>query len=177
MIRVATARLVIRAMTDADAPALAAYRGDPEIARYQGWDLPFTVADADRFVAGLADVRWPVFGGWYQCAIDLGGAMIGDIGVNRAPDGREAAIGYTLAPEHHGQGYATEAVGAIVDVLFAEGVQRVKATVDPRNGVSARVLERVGFGYEGRDVGSEIVRGELVDNDRYVLGVEERRQD
>ena len=47
---VRSARLVIDALTVDDASAVAAYRNDPEVARYQGWSLPYGVEQA----AGLA---------------------------------------------------------------------------------------------------------------------------
>ena len=116
-----TDRLAVRAMTADDAPALAAYRSDPDVARFQEWDLPFTLDDARRFIAGMDGLSWPVLDDWYQVAIDLDGRMIGDVGVHRSSDGREATIGYTLAPDQQGHGYATEAVAAVIIHLFADG--------------------------------------------------------
>ena len=164
---IATARLTIRAMTPADAEALAAYRDDEAIARYQEWDLPFTIDDACRFIDGMADATWPVLDDWYQLAIDLDGRMIGDVGVHRSADGREATIGYTVAVTHQGHGFATEAVRAVLDALFAEGTGRVNASIDPANIASARLLERLGFRLVRR--GTAVVRGDTVLDDQYVL--------
>jgi len=164
-----TSRLAMRPMRPDDAATFAAYRSDPIVARYQTWALPFTLDDADRFIAAMTDLTWPVYGEWYQVAIDLEGEMIGDVGVNRSADGTEAGIGYTLAAERHGRGYATEAAAAIVDLLFSEGVRRVSASVDPANVTSVRVLERIGFRHEGTDIASFAVRGALVDDARYAI--------
>jgi RimJ/RimL family protein N-acetyltransferase len=171
---VVTARLVLRAMRPGDAAALAAYRNDPETARHQGWDLPFTDKAAAHFVEEQAASPWPVRGDWVQLAIEHDGAMIGDVAVRHSDDGLQATIGYTLAPSQRCHGYATEAVGAVVDLLFSEGVHRVSASLDPDNVASARVLDRLGFRYEGRAVSAADVRGEWLDDDQYALLADER---
>lgn len=167
-------RLVIRAMRADDAPVFAAYRDDPVIAKYQDWDLPYTVADAERFVEEQSRLTWPALGEWIQLAVVHDGEMIGDVAVGRSADGHTASLGYTFAAIHHGRGFATEAAATVVDRLFAEGVHRVAATADPHNHASARVLERIGFRYEGRAVASAFVRGEWLDEDRYAVLADER---
>ncbi|MDO7867022.1 GNAT family N-acetyltransferase [Nocardioides jiangxiensis] len=168
-----TERLVLRLMQPGDAPALAAYRSDPEVATLQGWDLPFTLERAERFVAEVGALGWPVLDDWQQVAIELDGAMVGDIGVHRTADGQVATIGYTLARSAQGQGYATEAVGALLALLSSEGVRRVDAATDPENAASARLLLRLGFTLVGR--GTSEVRGETVVDDLYVLALDGSR--
>lgn len=166
-----TARLLVRAATVGDAAALAGYRNDPETARYQSWAMPYGIADALELIAGQAGSDGPPVDDWLQLALDDGhGALIGDVGVHLLDDGRTAEIGYTLAPAARGVGLATEAVGGVVDRLFElTGVHRIEATIDPDNYASARVLERLGFRYEGRAVQAVQVRGQWCDEDRYAL--------
>ncbi|MFG2402512.1 GNAT family N-acetyltransferase [Streptomyces lydicus] len=78
--------------------------------------------------------------------------MAGDLGVNLHDNRLRADIGYTLALALalHGQGYATEAVRAVLGHLFRRGIHRVSAECDARNTCSARLLARVGFDLEGR---------------------------
>ncbi len=91
------------------------------------------------------------------------------------PTSALAIIGYSMSPAHQGRGYATEAAGALVDRLFDRlHVHRVAATLDPANVSSARVLERLGFRYEGRGVKAAYVRGEWADDDRYAILADER---
>lgn len=77
------------------------------------------------------------------------GTLIGDIGLHfpeadSLPDTVE--IGYTLAAAYHGNGYATEALTAIIEYLrTALGKKNFTASVDPENTASIRVLERLGF--------------------------------
>jgi RimJ/RimL family protein N-acetyltransferase len=169
-----TPRSTIRALTRADAPVLAAYRNDPEVARYQDWPLPFTLAAAEELVAEQADISGPRAAAWVQMGIEHAGELIGDIAVGLDGTGTLAMMGYTLRADRQGQGLATDAVGGVIDALFAAGLHRVSATLDPANIPSAMLLERLGFRYEGRAIGAAFVRGEWADDDRYALLADER---
>ena len=161
--RLTTERLVLRPFRAGDARTFAAYRSDPDVARYQGWEAPFSLAQAEEFVReiGAADPTAP---GWYQFAVEAGGVLVGDIGVGLHENQMQAEIGYTLATAHQGRGYATEAVRRVVAHLFEErGLHRVAAECDPRNERSARLLTRLGFRQEGHRVRSTWMKGEWTD--------------
>ena len=132
-------RLVIDALTVDDASDVAAYRNDPDVARFQAWPLPYGVEEA----AGLAAAG--------QLAIRDGEAragrteLVGDAMLDRVPATEHAVeIGITLAPAAQGRGLATEAVTALVDAVFAAGRQKVVAYVDVRNERSLALFDRVG---------------------------------
>ncbi|GAA0723361.1 GNAT family N-acetyltransferase [Dactylosporangium roseum] len=166
-----TDRLILRRFRAGDAPVLAAYRSDPDVARYQSWDAPFSLGDAIAFVAEAARLD-PGREGWFQYAVEARetGELVGDVGVNRGDGGRQAELGFTLAPEHQGRGYATEAVRRIVDFLLVEeGLHRVRATLDARNERSARLLERLGFRREGLCVQAGRWKGEWTDDLLYAV--------
>jgi RimJ/RimL family protein N-acetyltransferase len=64
---------------------------------------------------------------------------------------RRAEIGFALNPSHWHQGYATEAVGRLLQYAFsALKLHRIEADTDPRNAASITVLQRLGFVAEGR---------------------------
>jgi RimJ/RimL family protein N-acetyltransferase len=171
----ATQRTLLRRLTPADAPVLAAYRSDPDVARHQGWDLPFTAQDAAELIANQLDLTGPAPGRWIQVGIEHGGELIGDLAIWLDPGGALATLGYTLRRHHQGHGLAIEAVGAAVDRLFAlTGVHRIGATADPEHLRSARLLERLGFRYEGRAIAAADVRGEWLDDDLYALLAQDR---
>lgn len=166
-----TERLLLRRFRADDAAVLAAYRSDPQVARYQGWEAPFPLAAAESFVAAVAGGD-PRAEGWFQYAVELrdGGALIGDVGANRHDAGRQAEIGFTLAPAFQGRGYAAEAVRRVVDhLLRQEGLHRVHASVDARNAASARLLERVGLRREGVLLQSAWWKGEWTDDVIYAV--------
>jgi len=165
-----TSRLTLRAFVAADAAALAAYRNDPDVARYQDWPIPYPASRAERAIAATLGQVDPLPNEWWQIAIERDGELAGDVGVGLDSTGSVATIGYTLALAHHGAGVASEAVGAVIDRLFARtGVHRVQATVDPANLPSIRVLERLGFASEGVARQSVEIRGEWLDDGRYGL--------
>ncbi len=171
-----TKRVRLRAFTPADAPVLASYRSDPDIARYQGWTAPYERAAAEAFIAELSGLTGPVNGEWIQIAVEFEGELAGDVAVGLDEPGHVATIGYTLARAFQGQGLAREAVGAVVDRLFdLLHVHRIEAGLDPRNDASARVLEELGFDYEGTARSAVLHRGEWVDDARYALTAEAHR--
>ncbi len=170
-----TDRLVLRDLTDLDADDLVEYRNDEQTASLQDWALPYTHDRARAVIGGATEADWPVSGDWYQVAIEYDHRLAGDLGIGRSADGLQAEIGYTLAPWARGRGLATEAVAAILDLLFSEGVHRVVAGVDPANDASAKLLQRLGFRHEGRFVSAAFIRDRWWDDDRYGLLADEWR--
>lgn len=167
-----TPRLVVRRMRPDDAATFAAYRSDPEVARYQGWDAPYAMEQAVAFVAAMADQHPDTPGEWCQLAVaDLAGCHVGDVAVLvDAADPRLATIGFTLAPEAQGQGYGAEAVTAVLDYLFAaRGKHRVAAQCDARNERSAALLERVGMRREAHRLANAWWKGEWTDEYEYAV--------
>lgn len=168
-----TQRLILRRPTDQDAEAFSRYRSDPEVSRYQGWETPYSLDRAQRFIASLRADPPDAPGQWYQVAIERkdGGEMIGDCAFRRLPDdSRQAEIGYTLAAPFQGQGYGTEAVARLIDYLFADlHLYRVRANIDPENRASARLLKKVGMRFEGRWVESLWFKGYWASEDWYAI--------
>lgn len=162
-----TSRLVIRRFRESDLSVFAEYRSDPEVARYQSWTPPVELDKAaalvEEFTAGDPDAP-----GWFQYAVALRSAdatLIGDIGVDLHQNMMQAEIGFTVHPKYQGQGYATEAVRALLGCLFAERrLLRVSAECDARNEPSARLLERVGFRREGLRRQHTWIKGEWTDD-------------
>ena len=162
-----TERLVLRALRAADAEAMYAYRSDPEIIRYQGWD-PETLADVREFIADNAHYDAYAPGSWRQFAITLRatGQLLGDCGVHVPQDKPEQAeFGITLATAFQRRGYASEALRALLRLVFDTlGKHRAFASVDPRNAASIALFERAGFRKEAHHVESLWLMGEWVDD-------------
>jgi RimJ/RimL family protein N-acetyltransferase len=144
-----TDRLLIRSFQDSDLEAFITYRSDPAIARYQGWEAPYSRETATAFVQEMKQKEPGTPGEWCQLAIELkaGGEMIGDCAFHiLAEDPRQAEIAFTLSQGYQSRGYATEAVTRLLDYLFGEvGMHRVRAICDVENLASVRLLERVGM--------------------------------
>ncbi|MHA6203081.1 GNAT family N-acetyltransferase [Dyella soli] len=160
-----TPRLRLDALHEQDAGALLGYRGDPEVARYQGWQ-PQCVAHVQRFIHDQVGMASPVAGSWFQRAIRLreDDRLIGDLGLCLSAD-HQAEVGITLAPAHQGRGYAREALAAVLEALFRTmGVHRVHASVDPRNLPSVNLMRALGLRQEAHFRQSLMLRGEWVDD-------------
>jgi RimJ/RimL family protein N-acetyltransferase len=164
MIEIVTERLVLRPLEIGDAKAFAAYRSDPEVARYQSWDTPYSVADAEALVASQRAAAFAGPGSWVQvAAVDrVSGALCGDCWVRVVSDQPHTAeLGVTFAPASQGRGLAAEAAGAVVTRLFEQhGIHRVYAEADDRNRGVHRLLERLGFRCEARLVEADWFKGE-----------------
>ena len=83
--------------------------------------------------------------GYYQIRRQSDGLAIGGVGFKGAPDGGGVEIGYGLAPSARGHGYASEALGALVQIAAGLGVTTIRADTDPDNIASQRTLEQAGF--------------------------------
>lgn len=63
---------------------------------------------------------------------------------------RSCFLGYSIDQDYNGRGYATEAVGKGVTCVFQVlRLHRIEANIMPRNQGSIRVVEKLGFEYEG----------------------------
>jgi RimJ/RimL family protein N-acetyltransferase len=174
---VRTARLRMRPLTDADADAMVAYRGRPDVCR----DLPFEPMTRDRVLERLArDLSATAISDEDQ-ALTLGvelastGTLIGDVVLFfRSRLHRAGELGYVFAPEAGGQGYATEACTAMLGLAFDElGLHRVTARLDARNDSSARMAARLGMRLEAHFVRSEMFKGEWSDELVYAMLADE----
>lgn len=144
-------RTRLRSLRDDDLAAFQAYRNDPEVARYQGWQ-PMAEADAARFIRSMAAVRGARPGEWIQLGIAARASdtLIGDIGLFLADSGQHAEIGFSCSRAQQGQGLASEAVGLLLQLLSRHSACRgVNAVVDARNERSIRLLERLQFARAG----------------------------
>lgn len=155
-----TERLVIRRFGPADVDAFHAYRSDPEVARWQGWSLPFTRTDAESFVAAMTACEMFAPGEWTQVAVAPVAAphrLLGDFGVRVEAEEPTAEIGMTFARSSQGQGYATEALRALVTHLLVErAFERVVAVTLVANEPTQRLLARAGFTAVAQD-GEELI--------------------
>jgi RimJ/RimL family protein N-acetyltransferase len=167
-----TPRLILRQFIETDLGPFMAYRNDPNVARYQGWD-GITEAQAQAFICEQQAAHPGVPGEWLQIALERrdSGELIGDCALKvDAEEPRQVEVGYTLARAHQGQGFAAEAVRCIVDYAFGElGLHRVIAITDCRNAASVGLLERLGWRREGHFLQNIWFKGAWGDEYLYAL--------
>lgn len=148
-----TQRLILRQSLHSDAQAVFERCNLPEVARYQDWEMPYTLERAEQRMAKLAAMNGPVDGeGWNLTVVDAAetGRILGSLAVEVTWGGRSALVGYTFHPDYWGRGYATEATEAIIRYLFNDfGVSRIESSAHPDNPPSHRVMEACGLIFEG----------------------------
>ncbi|GIF72433.1 GNAT family N-acetyltransferase [Asanoa siamensis] len=157
MITIETERLTLRGWRDADLDALAAINADPEVMRYI---LDGSVRDRQRTSQDLrAMIRgWDERGfGLFAVDVRETGAFVGWAGLavpEFLPEVMPAVeIGWRLAREAWGRGYATEAAAASLQFAFDDcALDRVISIRHVDNTRSARVMAKLGLAFESHTV-------------------------
>lgn len=148
----ATARLLLRPMTVADAERVAA--GGPAAGERwaPGFPSPGERAAATRFLADCATSGDPTPFGSYAIRLRADGLVVGGIGFHGAPDGRgHVTIGYGLVPSVRGKGYASEALRALLRFARERGVACVHGDTDLDNTASQHVMTAAGMRFVKQD--------------------------
>ncbi|MBA4247382.1 MAG: GNAT family N-acetyltransferase [Microbacterium sp.] len=175
-LRLATERLEISPLVTADIPAFVAYRRVAEVARYQSWSPDYSLGDAESLVAAQPRSGIPAAGEWVQLAVRdrlaAGSAeLVGDVAVGAdvvQPDTYE--LGVTLDPQHQGNGYATEALGAVIQWLMAErSAHRIVMQGDARNTAVLALMRRLGLRHEGVILEGDWLKGEWTSLERFAV--------
>lgn len=171
-----TERLIVRSPTLDDVENLHARRNDPEVSALQDWEYPYPLEKAQTLVASVIEAGEPTNDEWWLGIVARhDGLVVGDLALHLTWEGKTAEVGYSLDREYWSNGYASEALAALVDYLFDSlDVTRAFGMLDPANPASARVLERTGFLYEGRTKSSFWKVGEVSDDLIYGMTREDR---
>jgi RimJ/RimL family protein N-acetyltransferase len=141
----ATERLVLRRPRLEDADSIfTRFSSDPEVTRFLGWPRHESTRATRAFLefSEAEWSRWPA--GPYLIESRRDGRLLGSTGLGFETSFR-ASTGYVLARDSWGQGYATEALRAMVELAPTLGVRRLYALCHPAHPASQRVLEKCGF--------------------------------
>jgi ribosomal-protein-alanine N-acetyltransferase len=144
-------RLLLRPWAETELPLLERASTDEYVAKIEHLPVPFSAAAGRDWIAaqhGLLEGGR----GWSFAVVEReSGAAIGGVGIvfRHAPGVAES--GYWVIAERRNRGVAERATRLLCAwaLTSAAGIERVEATVEPWNGASQRVLEKVGFVREG----------------------------
>ena len=143
-----TERLILGKWSRKDAKDLFEYAKGPNVGPNAGWAPHENVADSKM---RIKKVFLP--SGIWKISMKGEGRAIGSIGFEddkRRIDMRSKELGYSLSEEYWGRGIMTEAAAAVLDYGFREmGLEVVSIVTSPDNKRSLRVIEKLGFTYEG----------------------------
>ena len=136
-----TARLQIRELGEADVAPLTELFDNDEVMRY--------ISLRGRTVPELIEhyrERYDEHGFTFWAVCNRDGRLVGEVGFGVYEPTGEPEVGWALARDAWGHGYATEATRAAIDALFSHtSHERVVALVDLRNERSLRTADRIGL--------------------------------
>ena len=164
--RIETARIIITELTPGMAGDIQRQSQDPDTRRFLPDEVFDTVEEARETLRALIEAYQSPEGPFVYAVVQKDGGMLGYVQLCRVDGGWE--IGYHIAKEHTGRGYATEAARAFLPVMMDRlGLERVWGIVDEENAASCRVLEKCGFALLERGVG--MYHGRLCPCRRYLF--------
>ncbi|RLD74827.1 MAG: N-acetyltransferase [Bacteroidetes bacterium] len=151
-INIFSKRLKVRNLKSTDLEDFYIYRSNPEITKYQGFDV-MNREESKDFIYGQKDKLFGKPGEWVQYGIEnrSSNRIVGDCAIKLDKnDGRIAEIGITISHLYQKKGYAKEAFTAIIEFLFnVMNIHRIVETVDVENEASIQLMESMGFRKEG----------------------------
>ena len=153
-----TERLILSPLVRADLGELAALAGDRAVAeRTTAIPHPYHPEDAERWFAARVERAGEIV---FAIRRRADGLMLGCVGLVPPEDDAPMQLGYFLGQLYWGQGYMTEAAGAVVDHVFATlGEPILQSGAFPDNRASLRVLEKLGMTVTGRALRPAPARG------------------
>lgn len=154
---ITTKRLTLRRFRAEDASAFHEIMSDVEAMRY--WSTPphRNFAETVRWIAATIDAVGSGRADDFVVVHD--GKMIGKAGLWAANE-----LGMIFARSVWGQGFAREAVAAVIERAIARGLNAIKADVDPRNVLSLHLLRKLGFVETGSAERTLLIGDEWVDS-------------
>jgi RimJ/RimL family protein N-acetyltransferase len=152
-----TERLIMRGFLEEDLDAWAGICSDTEVTRWVGSSEPVSREDAWRLMANFLG-HWELRGyGQWALVETATGELVGRTGLLQPEAWPGLEVGWLVAREHWGRGFATEAGRASIEWAREElGADHIISLIEDANERSARVAERLGMTVEGR---TRIVNG------------------
>jgi RimJ/RimL family protein N-acetyltransferase len=150
-VRLETERLILRTYRLGDFEDHFKLCADPDVMRYLLGGKPLSRFEAWRHMAFLVG-HWELLGyGYFAVEEKATGRFIGRIGYTNPEGWPGFELGWTIAPEFQGKGFATEGARFLLEYAFNEmGKDRVISVINPDNKPSIKVAERLGEKLEGK---------------------------
>lgn len=167
-----TQRLLLRRMTETDAPELLLLRSDDSVMQYIGREKTKSLEEAKEFIQKINSsitANESIF--WAVALQNDPGTMIGTICFwNILKEHYRAEVGYMLNPAHWNRGIMKEALLAVTDYGFGViKLHSIEARMNPDNKASGVVLEKTGFIREAYFKEDFYFRGRFSDTAVYSL--------
>jgi len=158
-----------------DLGTFISYRQDPDIAQFQGWETTYSIKQAIDLIESQAGLVLPEKGEWLQLAIHSleHQEHVGDLAIKSVEEEDSTfELGFTIAKQHQGQGFAKEAASKLINYLVSEAeAKKFIATTDSRNSASIKVLAAMGFQKNDSKSWTELFKNEVVAVDYFELSL------
>lgn len=172
LLKISTKRLTIRQLTLSHLEQFHQYRSNPEVVKYQGFDV-MTIEQAEAFIKDNSAKQFGKAGEWVQYAIENieTGKLIGDCAIKLDQhDIRIAEIGITISHLEQKKGFAKETLTCLLSFLFDEKkLHRVVEIVDAENMASINLLKSTGFRQEGHFIENIFFKGNWGSEFQYAM--------
>ncbi len=145
-----TNRLLLRQFTEADLADVFNGLSHPDVIRYYGVSYN-TIEDTRKQMQFFADLEKNGTGTWWAICSRDNSVFFGAVGINSVSAAhKKGEIGFWLLPGCWGKGIVQEAMTCVCDHGFGVlGLHRLEAFVESENTSCKRVMDKIGFVYEG----------------------------
>ena len=140
-----TSRLSLDLLRIEDATGLFEVRGDPQVMAFWDWPADPDVDVTRTLVGTMIEDAAAGRAIYWTMRLRADGSIVGIIDLSDLRPGESADIGFMIARRYWGQGFAREAVMAVLEHARAIGIRHVSARVHDDNDRSVRLLEAAGF--------------------------------
>ncbi|MDZ4747403.1 MAG: GNAT family N-acetyltransferase [Saprospiraceae bacterium] len=165
-----TQNLLLRPIRESDVHHVFKGLSHPEVIRYYGVSFS-TLEETKVQMDWYATIEKDETGQWWAVCDPGDQHFYGAIGFNDIhPVHHRAEIGFWLLPAYWGKGYIPEAASVIIRYAFEEmELHRIYGYVETENQNSKKVLQKLGFEYEGRMRECEMKNGEWIDLETFSI--------
>ncbi|UCG93307.1 MAG: GNAT family N-acetyltransferase [candidate division WOR-3 bacterium] len=175
-----TERLRLRKYEDRDVADILEYSSDADFWVARNLDWPVSEEGVKAYWEVHRDIDPGTDPTWFSLVVELKAEkkVIGHVGIGVIKTGehRQGMIGWLLGRKYQGQGFATEAVRALVTAGFDQmGLHRIFARTGKDNERSWRLMERLGMRREAHFRESHVMKGEWRDEFIYAILCDEWR--
>lgn len=167
--RLETERLILRPFEEGDAPALMQIMNDPKVTANLLISPCFSEDNIAEWIRNRIDGIEKREGYALGMVLKETGGLIGTCSLIKVSwEHMHAELVYYLAKEFWGKGYMTEAAAKMIQFGFEElGLERISVGCFARNEASARIIEKLGFTFEGLARHAYLKDGEFLDELRF----------
>lgn len=170
MERLETTRVVLREWIIDDAEDVYEYAQNKKVGPMAGWKPHDNLEETKKIIKMFIEEKET----WAICLKDTN-KVIGSIGLHHTKSETERMLGYVLAEPYWGKGLTLEAANCLIEYAFNHlGVEQISTYHFPFNIQSKRVIEKLGFNYNGvREKAAKIFDGQVYDEVAYIMSKED----